>query len=368
MNIARRNLPLVVVSAVAALKAGPLTMLNQAVSAARGFRGADFLFLVHDHRQWQPDGNVRFLGFPRAAGSYVQRILAEYAMFPALSRRWRPDVWLSLLDTSPPVRARRQAVYCHNPLPCWSPTVRDFRLSPKEVLRSFVFGLVVRAFVARNDFLVGQLPWYTEFMGTYVGLHRDRWLVVAPSTETGGRARPRGDSAPAPLGGRSLECVYVSLPRVFKNFEEAIDLCRQEGVRLTLTLSGTENRYARYVRAYSGDGGDVRFIGQVSHAESLATLAHADVVLFPSRLETFGLPIQEAIDLERTLLLPVRPWTAAIAADYPRAHFYRSVSEGCQILAALARGERPTPWRPSPAASDLPRLSGFGDLYGLLLS
>ena len=98
-------------------------------------------------------------------------------------------------------------------------------------------------------------------------------------------------------------------------------------------------------------------------------MEEADVVLYPSRLETFGLPIQEAMDLARTLVLPIRPWTVEIAAGYEGAYFYRSLEEGRAIVRALARGDRP-PFldRPVPEASDALRLEGVSELYRLLLS
>jgi hypothetical protein len=365
----RSHLPLVVVSAVAAVSGGPFTILRQAVAEARGFRGGNFVFVVHDARLWQAGGNVRFVGLPWARRSYLHRVLAEYVWFPVLARRWRPEVWLSLLDTTPPVSARRQAVYCQNPLPYWRPNLTDSRFHPFEVLRSFTYGLVYRAFARRNDHIVGQLPWFTEFIGQYMRVPKERWVVVSPRTE-----RPQPD--PRAIDGsvlaepphELLECVYVALPRVFKNFEEAIDLCDQPGVGLTLTISGDENRYSRHVRAHArARQSTARFRGHLSHAASLATMTNADVVLFPSKLETFGLPIQEAIDLERTLVLPVRPWTVAVAGRYERAFFYRSLDEGRAILGALSRGETPARWRPPTTSTDIPELPCFAELFRLLL-
>jgi glycosyltransferase involved in cell wall biosynthesis len=363
----RDDLPVIVVSAVALVAGGPLTILNQAVASARRFDGANFLFLVHDAGPWPTAGNVRLAAIPWARRSYPQRIYAEYVLFPRLSRQWRPNAWLSLQDTTPPVTAGRQAVYCQNPLPYWRPTLQDLRLDPATVLRARVYGLVYRAFADRNDHIIGQLPWYTEFIGTYMGVPPSRWLVVRP---TAGPPSPIGNAGRSVLSPdrNVLHCLYPSLPRVFKNFEEAIALCDQPGLHLTLTLTGRENRYARHVRARAERFPNVRLIGRLSHENTLATMAQADVVLFPSRLETFGLPIKEAIELDRTLVLPVRPWTTAIAADHDKTFFYRSTEQGRAILAALARGERPPvtepPTIPEP---DLTQVEGFDALYRLLL-
>jgi glycosyltransferase involved in cell wall biosynthesis len=363
----RGDLPLIVVSAVALVSGGPLTILSQAVASARRFNRANFVFLVHQSEPWPAADNVRFIAIPWARRSYTRRLLAEYVLFPRLSRRWRPHAWLSLQDTTPPVTARRQAVYCQNPLPYWRPTLRDLRMDPATVFRARVYGHVYRAFAGRNDHVVGQLGWYTRFIGTYMGVPPSRWLVVTP---TAGPPAATGDRPRSviPDERTGLDCLYPALPRVFKNFEEAMALCDQPGIRLTLTLTGKENRYAQHVRSQADRSSDVRLVGRLSHGDTLAAMARSDVVLFPSRLETFGLPIQEAIRLDRTVVLPVRPWTTAIAGGEANAFFYRSIDEGRQILAALARGERPAvnepPTGPEP---DIPRLEGFEPLYGLLL-
>jgi len=70
---------------------------------------------------------------------------------------------------------------------------------------------------------------------------------------------------------------------------------------LTLTMAGDENPYARHVRSRA-EGRRVRFVGRLSHPDTLATIADADVVLMPSRLETFGLPIREAMEARVTVV------------------------------------------------------------------
>lgn len=361
--MARRR-PLIVVSAVAFVEGGPLVMLEEAVAGARAFAGADFRFLVADERRWESDDHVRFVGFPQARRSYLRRLYTEYVRFPALSRAWSPDAWLSLHDTTPPVTARRQAVYCQNPLPVWDPTLTDLRLHPFEVIRSRVYRFIYRLFARRNDLVIAQLPWFARFVGHLMRVPSDRLLVVTPEVvareEVTGTSRLAGERA-------RLECFYPALPRVFKNAEEAIALCDQPGVALTLTMTGDENPYAAHVKRSVRDQ-QVRFVGRLSHEDALATMAAADVVLVPSRLETFGLPIEEAIALDRVLVLPVRPWTVEIASDHPKAFFYRSLAEGRAILEALAEGRDPDrAWRPSPQVDDIARAEGFPGLYERLI-
>jgi glycosyltransferase involved in cell wall biosynthesis len=79
---------------------------------------------------------------------------------------------------------------------------------------------------------------------------------------------------------------------------------------VVITIDGSENAYAAQMRARYGALRTLRFIG-LQPPEAMDTLYRsADAILFPSLLETWGLPLTEA----RTLGLPI------LAADLPYAH------------------------------------------------
>lgn len=51
--------------------------------------------------------NIEYIAFPKAKKSWIARLYYEYIYFNKLSKTIKPNVWLSLHDVSPNVKAKR---------------------------------------------------------------------------------------------------------------------------------------------------------------------------------------------------------------------------------------------------------------------
>lgn len=358
-----------VVSALPSVVAGPLVILRQLVEAAVRRPAIQFTILVHDHHHLAlPRAeNINYIDMPRANRSYARRIWTEYVLLHDLSRQLRPDVWLSLNDTTPRVDVPLQAVYCHNALPCFRPTLRDMRREPILGFRALTYRWIYQFRARHNTFVFAQTRWFATFLAKLMGVEAQRLVCAAPS-----RTAVLGTLKEAPWMARrdseKLVCFYPSLPRAFKNFEEAIEICRRAGAVLKLTVRGDENRYARELKMAHAGNPNIVWMGPCSHELVLEEIRRCDVVLFPSRLESFGLPMLEAAAFGKPLVLPIQPWTLDVSGAYERAHFYRNVAEGASILRQLAQGESPDRGAPvaPPSPPGMRVVTGFEGILDLL--
>ena len=114
---------------------------------------------------------------------------------------------------------------------------------------------------------------------------------------------------------------------MFKNIElvcEAAKHLNQDGIsgfEVRLTLDGSENRYAAYlIKRYANTEGIV-FIGRQNKREMMSQYDESDCVLFPSRLETWGLPISEAKALGKPLLIAELPYAHETVGTYDKVSF-----------------------------------------------
>ena len=274
----------------------------------------EIVALVHD-RCLVEEPRVRVIAVPDAKGSWFRRLSYEWWGFDRLLDGVQIDLWLSLHDITPRVKARRQAVYCHNPAPFYRITWREAKLEPRFLLFNAFYLQLYRAFIRRNHTVVVQQAWLRE---AFTRLFAHPNVVVAYPSENSDANSDGADIGRSciPTALKPLVLLYPSLPRVFKNMDvlcQAMSLLPPELkglVELRLTLSGTENAYSRDLwRRYASVPG-VMFIGRQSRAEMDNQYEHCDVVLFPSKLETWGLPITEAKARRRPLLV----------ADLPYAH------------------------------------------------
>ena len=81
--------------------------------------------------------------------------------------------------------------------------------------------------------------------------------------------------------------------------------------KVVLTIAGTENRYARWVKKHWGDVSSIEFKGLMPKEKLFGYYKAATCFVFPSRVETWGLPITEYNLLNGGKML---------LADLPYAH------------------------------------------------
>src|ERR1035441_1604543 len=66
-----------------------------------------------------------------------------------------------------------------------------------------------------------------------------------------------------------------------------------EGFEVWLTMDGTETPYAAHMRRKYSHLASVQWMGLLPRSKVMRLFAEADCLLFPSKLETWGMPITE---------------------------------------------------------------------------
>lgn len=362
MEACVRKLKRLVVSAVNFTEGGPLAVLIESLDTAAKFLGEEWeiIALVHDAGLIR-NPRVKTIVFPESKRSWGMRLLLEWHQFHALSRQLQPDLWLSLHDITPRVKARRQVVYCHNPSPFYHITLREAMLEPKFLLFNWFYKYLYRVNIHRNYAVVVQQNWLrSEFVRLYL-LHNV--IVAHPVKQKLLHLIQIG------LQDKKTVFLYPALPRVFKNIEilcQAAELLPekiQAGVEIRLTIDGTENSYARnLVRRFNGVKA-LRFIGRQSREEMAVHYVQCATVLFPSKLETWGLPISEAKAAGKPLLVADLPYAYETVGTYASVSFLppNDAEAWSRAIEAVAVGK----WvysgnfeckPPNPYASDWPQL------------
>lgn len=298
-----------VVSAVNLVEGGTLKVLKDCVEVAAATL-PDWRIVVLAHRRdLVTTPGVEVVELPHIKPRWWRRLWAEWHQFHALSAHYRTDLWLSLHDITPRVQARRQAVYCHNAAPFWQPTWRDAWYGPDYWLFARFYGWMYRAFIGRNFAVIVQQAWLREEF-------RRRWhapnvIVAWPEMQALAAGQPQ-----RPTPDRAATFFYPALPRCFKNFEvigEALALLEADAEwsgEVRWTLSGDENRYARWLKRRFGHLRTLKWLGLQNREQMQQQYRESHCLVFPSRLESWGLPITEA----------KQQGLAILAADLPYAH------------------------------------------------
>ncbi|WP_066342552.1 glycosyltransferase [Azohydromonas lata] len=338
-----------VISAVNFTEGGPLTVLRDCVQAAAALPGWRVVVMAHDGALIDTPG-VQVMAYPRTKTSWLRRVALEWWGFERVSRALRADLWLSLHDVTPRVQARRQAVYCHNPAPFSRPSLRDIWFEPKFLAFSLLYGRLYSAFIRRNRFVVVQQAWLRQEFERRYGV--SSVIVAHPA----GEATSAVPATPARRDGPPV-FFYPAIARCFKNFEvvgRALEILEADTAwqgSVHWTLDGSENRYARWLKRRFGHLRSLHWSGRLNRAQMQQHYAQAHCLLFPSRVETWGLPITEAKQAGLPLLVADLPYARETVGTWDRVAFFapHDAPALARLMAAVARGHKPfEPVRQAP--------------------
>jgi glycosyltransferase involved in cell wall biosynthesis len=311
-----------VISAVNITQGGPLTILRECVVSALGLvsDGWDIYVLVHDKNLLNSHPSLKLIEFPKAKATWLNRLYYEWWYFYGLSKSLRPDLWLSLHDITPRVVAAKRAVYCHNPSPFYRISPREAWLDPRFLLFNLFYKYLYRIAIRKNDFVIVQQDWLRGRFKELFGL-KDNIIVAYPEiTHT--------ESFSARVPSPKTVFIYPAFPRVFKNIETACEAATRlvkEGVvsfELRLTIDGTENRYAKWIHQKYATNPAIKFLGLIDSEAMSRQYEMADCLIFPSKLETWGLPITEAKHYRLPILAADLPYAHETAGDYRDVSFF----------------------------------------------
>lgn len=310
----------IVVSAVSLRKGGTLTILRDCLEFLSGWAGtAGYRVVALVHKKelaYYP--NIDYLEFPDIINRWDKRLWCEYHTMYGISKRLAPvALWLSLHDTTPNVVAERRAVYCQTSFPFLKWNLNDLKFDYKIVLFALFTRFAYRVNIKKNDYLVVQAEWLRKGFAKMFGLSEQKFIVAPPKSNFQPIAKTvQKDGA--------YTFLYPATPDCHKNFEilcKAAQLLENEigknRFRVILTINGTENAYSSWIYSNWGMVDSIIFKGFMSKNDLYACYAQADCLVFPSRVETWGLPISEFAAFNKPMLL----------ADLPYAH---ETSNGCK--------------------------------------
>lgn len=330
----------VVISATNLFLGGPLTVgreLLAALTASNSFVRGDLCVIVFCHRRdlyadIPAHPNLEWIEKQHVRRNWLVRIFYEYFWFRIWSRRRNIDLWISLQDLTPNVRAKHRVVYCHNPAPFHQGPTR-WLLDPRFEIFRLLYGFFYRVNLAKNDFAIVQQQWMRDELERRYCRPKRATIVAHPVHAL--------DNAPAGtprISGAPLRILYPVFPRSAKNHELLVAAMRELldlPIELTFTFTGDETRYARMIRRMAGDLPNIRFAGFLSRANLEREYERTDLLVFPSKLETWGLPLSEFRRFGKPILAADLPYAHETLRGYPFSVFFDSESPAA--LAKLLR-------------------------------
>lgn len=324
----RKRDKIIVVSGINFFEGGPLTIMIEVLkSLSLNFSESHKIYALVSSKKLYNISNVEFIEFPKSRKSWLFRLYYEYYYFNKLSKSLKPDYWLSMHDITPNIYCKNKFVYCHNPAPFFKPTFTDVIYGFTTFLFSLFYKYLYKINIKKNKYVIVQQNWLREKLKKEFNINNV--LVAYPELKNFDQRNFQIST----INKNYKTLFYPSFPRSFKNFEiicKAYELLSKQlknKLKIYITIDESLNRYSRSIvdkyKKYEG----LCFVGLLNRKEVFKYYNEVDGLIFPSRLETWGLPITEFKHFDKPILLADLPYAHETIGDYNKTVFFNPYSE-----------------------------------------
>ena len=297
----------IVVNDIAVDAGGGMSILRQFYQYIRSSGDTNEWYFLLGDRYIEPAGNIHVITLPRVKASRPYRLWFDFVTGRKVINDLAPDVVFYLQNTLVHGITSPQVMYMDQSIPLQEEKKFSF-LKPEErpyAVYQYLIGALVRSACKRSDRVIVQTQWLKDAIIRRCGVAGDRILKVYPDCNMDRQ-----------LLGSSRQVdpccfFYPASDAVYKNHAclyEAIKLLsRQPKVFLTLSPETAVN--------------GCTYIGKIS-LEEVYCYMRSSVLVFPSYIESFGLPLLEARKIGTLILAADTAFAREVLSGYANAYFF----------------------------------------------
>lgn len=266
--------------------------------------------------------HIRVLNFPWIKKSPLHRLYFDQIVAHKLVKKYRADKVLSLQNIELPHAGVPQVVYEHNALP-----FAEYRFKPWEAFRPWysqqLLGRMMKKSICRAEKVMVQTNWMKDEIVRQCKIPAEKVEVKFPPVEM----------LPAKsyhLSGERPVFFYPAGAPAYKNhrtFLRACELLQEKGLEnyeVIWTVTGEENEGIRAIKKEAEEKKiPIAFRGSMPR-QMLFELYASSVLVFPSYIETIGLPLLEARSVGAWIVAADCLYARDCVGDYERAEFFEA--------------------------------------------
>ncbi len=306
---------------VAAEYGGALTVLNQFIKEFENDTENEYIVvlskLVYENKK-----NIKFIKCEWVKKNHIYRLFFDAFFVKKLVKKYKPQKVISLQNKAFNCRGVAQEVFFHNALPISSKRFGFFESRSLWVYQNII-GNIVKGSLKRADKIVVQADWIKKEL-------RDKWKIPEkkifvkqpiydPFFQSDSFVKYQSDE---------VMLFYPANSAIYKNHEsliKAFDLvlnekCFSGSLKLVLTLPKS-CLSPRCVELINNRKLPIVFLNRLTK-EEMREWYSKSILVFPSYLETIGLPLAEAKGMGCKILAADCGYAHDTLGKYERASFF----------------------------------------------
>lgn len=277
---------------VPAESVGALSILNDFYNECKNDKTNNYIFVV-SKPELNETPKIKVLRYPWIKKSWLHRLYFDNIVAPKLIREYRVDKVISLQNIIVPHTKVYQTVYVHNALPF---VEHRFSIAESRLLWIYqnIMSKIIYKSIKKANKIIVQTEWMKKACVERLKVNGAKIEVMPPkiNIEVKEHFKPTKESLST--------FFYPASGFDFKNHKVIVEACLElkdagiENYRVVFTINGSENKKlsALYKKVKEHDL-PVEFIGSISR-DTVFDYYSKSVLVFPSYIETVGLPLIEA--------------------------------------------------------------------------
>jgi len=301
---------------------GALTILNEFYNEVKDHKDKNIEWIfVLSTPDLKETNNIKVIKFPWIKKGWGHRLYFDYVIAPILVKKYAPDKIFSLQNVVVPRTNVHQTVYLHQTLP-----FIDYKFSFKENKLFWIYqniiGKSIISSIKRSNSVIVQTNWFKKECAKKSGVNIDKISVVPPKINLNVKQYFQ-------VSKKTMSTFfYPSSALTYKNHKIVLEACKiiQEknitDYEVIFTIDGDENKHILEIyNEVEEKKLPIKFIGNISR-EKVFDYYSESVLIFPSYIETFGLPLLEAKLHNGFILASDCSFSHEILDDYENVCFF----------------------------------------------
>jgi len=313
---------IIVVNATSLEYGGALTILNQFIGNIVEDNYSYVIFVCAKYKSKHTKRNIQFVQVN--AKSSIKRIMWD--AFGLKKWLWRnqfnPIASISLQNTN--FRCGKSIpnfIYYHQPIPLYNRTWSF--LNPVERRFWFykhIYPYFIKLFINNTTEIFVQIRYIKDSFSKHFNFAKRKIHIIRPMLEVSDIT----SSGTPKFDNKKMNLIYPATSLIYKNHTtiiKAISLLDQDLQKKLMLHLTCRKQDLDYILINTKIYFSINFMGNVSYNDIIAMYKEADALLFPSYIETFGLPLLEAAFFGTPIITADLPYSHDVLQRYTGARY-----------------------------------------------
>jgi len=312
---------------VAASESGALSILKEYYAKYANVNDYNKFFFVISTPKLDNTSNITVLRYPWVKKSWLHRVYFDYICAPKIIKKYKIDRVLSLQNILLPRTSLSQTLYLHQPLPFVDYHFGFFENTLFWTYQNII-GKIIKNSVRKADKVIVQTKWMREACVKQCYIHIEKIVVESPQIDKINIKKY------VETKDNKITFFYPATALSYKNHITLLKACKiikDMGIvnyKVILTITGKENKLARELYEFVQNNDlPVEFRGVMS-SEKVYDMYTKSVLIFPSYIETFGLPLLEGKLSGCPIIAADTVFAREILDEYRNVSWFQSGDEG----------------------------------------